>query len=84
MCSGFKNSMALYRAYSTRSVSFLLVSLKSAEEYAQNVLGLIKMDSAQIEYVNLEKENKIVSEEAEVSDRSAIAFLSTVIGWFNP
>ena len=60
-----------------------LVSLRTAEEYAQS-LGLIKMDSAQIEYVNLEKENKIVSEEPQINDRSAIAFLSTVIGWFNP
>ena len=60
-----------------------LVSLRTAEEYAQS-LGLIKIDSAQIEYVNLEKENKIVSEEPQINDRSAIAFLSTVIGWFNP
>ena len=60
------------------------ISYKSAEKYAQEELGLIKMDSAQIEYVNLEKENVIISEEPEVSDRSAIAFLSTVIGWFNP
>ena len=61
-----------------------MVTLHSAEEYAQNVLGLIKLDSAQIEYVNLEKENVIISEKPEISDRSAIAFLSTVIGWFNP
>ncbi len=60
------------------------ISYKSAEEYAQNELGLIKLDSAQIEYVNLENDNVIVTEDPVTNDRSMFAFLTTVMDWFNP
>ena len=40
-----------------------MVSFENAGEYAEDVLGLVKFSTAQIEYVNLEKENKIVVEE---------------------
>lgn len=36
-----------------------LVSLKNAEEYAVGTLGLVKLDSSRIEYVNLQDENVI-------------------------
>ena len=36
-----------------------LVSLKNAEEYAVSELGLVKLDSSRIEYVNLQSENEI-------------------------
>ncbi len=38
------------------------VSLKYAEDYAASELGLIKVDSSRINYVNLNNENMIVSE----------------------
>ena len=60
------------------------ISYKSAEKYAQEELGLIKINSAQIEYVNLEDKNMIVTEEPVKNDRSMLAFLGTVIEWFNP
>ncbi len=41
-----------------------LVSLRTAEEYAKNELGLIKLDQSQIEYVNLQDSNSI-----ETSDK---------------
>lgn len=60
------------------------ISYKSAEKFAQNELGLIKINSAQVEYVNLEDKNVIVTEEPVKSDRSMFAFLTTVIEWVNP
>ena len=60
------------------------ISYKSAEKYAQDELGLIKINSAQVEYVNLEDKNMIVTEEPVKNDRSMFAFLGTVIEWFNP
>ena len=60
------------------------ISYKSAEKFAQNELGLIKINAAQVEYVNLENKNVIVTEEPVKNDRSMFAFLATVIDWFNP
>ena len=61
-----------------------LVSLQNAEAYARDELGLVKMGAAQIEYVNLEQENMIVTEEPPEYDRSALAFLSTILEMFSP
>ncbi len=35
------------------------MSLNDIENYAVNVLGMVKMDSAQVEYVEVESENKV-------------------------
>lgn len=35
------------------------MSLKSVEEYAENNLGLVKLDQSRIEYVSLSEDNKI-------------------------
>ncbi|MEG1181288.1 MAG: hypothetical protein RSD39_04585, partial [Oscillospiraceae bacterium] len=40
-----------------------MVSLKNAEDYAVSQLGLVKFDSSQIEYVNLQNDNAITSSE---------------------
>lgn len=40
-----------------------LVSLKNAEDYAKNELGLIKITGSQIEYINLQHENVIEANE---------------------
>ena len=60
-----------------------MVSMKRAEEYAENELGLIKLAPAQIKYVNLENSNKIVTEDDENEDDfNVTAFLSTVMSIF--
>ena len=59
-----------------------MVSMKTAEEYAENVLGLVRLAPAQIEYVNLENSNKIVAEDTEEPQVNVSAFLSTVIRFF--
>ncbi len=35
------------------------MTLKEVEDYAVGVLGMVKMDSSQLEYVEIENENKI-------------------------
>lgn len=35
------------------------MSLNEIEDYAVNVLGMVKMDSTQVEYVEIESENKV-------------------------
>jgi len=59
-----------------------MVSMKRAEEYAENELGLIRLSPAQTEYVNLENSNKIVSEDTSSDDFSMTTFLSTVMQFF--
>ncbi len=44
------------------------ISLRSAEEYAETTLGLIKINASQVEYVNLQHENTIhISDEFSAS-----------------
>ena len=35
------------------------MSLNEIENYAVNVLGMVKMDSTQVEYIEIESENKV-------------------------
>ena len=35
------------------------MSLNKIEDYAVNVLGMVKMDSTQVEYIEIESENKV-------------------------
>ena len=44
-----------------------IISLKTAEEYATNNLGLVKIDAAQIEYLNLFDENVIEAGEEKMT-----------------
>ncbi len=59
-----------------------LVSLKNAENYAVNELGLVKMDSSRIEYVNLQNENEIVTDGGESLSEKFDVFLNSVITFF--
>ena len=59
-----------------------MVSMKTAEEFAENELGLVRLSPAQIEYVNLENTNKIVEEETETLQLNVATFLSTVMQLF--
>ena len=60
-----------------------MVSLKNAEEYAANELGLIKLDTAQIEYVNLEGQNRIVMQQADGVRGAVASFFGTVMDWLS-
>ena len=53
------------------------VSLKEAEDYAVNELGMVKLDRSQIVYVNLRTENAI--EDGEVSP-TALTAVKTALG----
>ena len=53
-------------------------NIRSVEEYAENVLGLQKLDNAQIEYVELQKEDIILC----LDDGDDNVFVS-VKNWFN-
>lgn len=69
-------SMNAYLNYQVES----LVSLKSAEEYAKTELGLVKLSAGRIEYVTLEKENKIKKEPAALKFEDAVSeFFDSVI-----
>ena len=56
-----------------------LVSLKNAENYAEDELGLVKMDTSRVEYVNLQDENAIVTNESESIGEKLDAFVNSVI-----
>lgn len=57
-----------------------MVSVRNAEEYAANEIGLIKFSGAQIVYVNIEDENVIVEHGGDTDFRNQITtFLDTVI-----
>lgn len=45
------------------------MSLKNVEEYAVGTLGLVKMDAAQVEYIELEEENKIEVKESQLKEK---------------
>lgn len=58
-----------------------LVSLRNAEDYAVNELGLVKMDSNQIEYVSLRHANTIESNQTKTGN-SFLSFINLVIEFF--
>ena len=45
------------------------MSLASIEDYAVNTLGLVKMESSQTKYVELESENKIEMKDSSIKDK---------------
>ena len=60
-----------------------LVSLKNAEDYAVSELGLVKLDSSRIEYVNLQDQNEIsANENATTFGEDLETFFNTVIDSF--
>lgn len=54
-----------------------MVSLKNAEQYASSSLGLVKLDTTMIEYVNLQKENVIESDDNKATVGEVLS------GWFD-
>ncbi|MEG1984229.1 MAG: hypothetical protein RR009_03010 [Oscillospiraceae bacterium] len=60
-----------------------LVSLKKAETYAVSELGLIKMDSSRIEYVNLQDSNEVIADENDTTiGEDFDTFFNAVIDFF--
>lgn len=53
-------------------------SLVKVEEYAEDKLGLVKLDKSQIEYVEIENDNVI-----EVIEKKDDSLLSSVKSWFD-
>ena len=45
------------------------MSLNEIEEYAVNVLGMVKMDSTQVEYIEIESENMVEFTAENLSDK---------------
>jgi len=45
------------------------MSLSEIEDYAVNVLGMVKMDSTQVEYIEIESENKVELSGDNIGDR---------------
>lgn len=54
-----------------------MVSLRNAEDYAENELGLVRVDSSQIEYVSLCGGNMIETEEK--TENPFVSFFNLVI-----
>lgn len=59
------------------------MSLDEIETYAVNVLGMVKMDSSQVEYVEIESENKTEFSEDKLADKIGEA-VEPVLSYFEP
>ena len=59
------------------------MSLDEIESYAINVLGMVKMDSSQVEYVEIESENKTEFGEDKLADKIEQA-VEPVLSYFEP
>ena len=59
------------------------MSLNEIEDYAVGVLGMVKMDSSQIEYVEIETENKVEWGEASFTDKIEDV-VQPILSYFQP
>ena len=59
------------------------MSLDEIESYAINVLGMVKMDSSQVEYIEIESENKSEFGEDKLADKIEQA-VEPVLSYFEP
>lgn len=59
------------------------MSLDEIESYAINVLGMVKMDSSQVEYIEIESENKTELGEDKLADKIEQA-VEPVLSYFEP
>lgn len=59
------------------------MSLDEIESYAINVLGMVKMDSSQVEYIEIESENKTEFGEDKLADKIEQA-VEPVLSYFEP
>ena len=59
------------------------MSLNEIEDYAVNVLGMVKMDSSQVEYVEIESENKTEFSDDNLASKIEEA-VEPVLSYFRP
>ena len=59
------------------------MSLDGIESYAVNVLGMVKMDSSQVEYIEIESENKTEFSDGTLASRIEEA-VEPVLSYFEP
>ena len=59
------------------------MSLDEIESYAVNVLGMVKMDSSQVEYIEIESENKTEFSDGTLASRIEEA-VEPVLSYFEP
>ena len=59
------------------------MSLDEIESYAINVLGMVKMDSSQVEYIEIESENKTEFGEDKLADKIEQA-VEPVLSYYEP
>lgn len=59
------------------------MSLNEVEDYAVGVLGMVKMDSSQLEYVEIENENKIEKGNDNLTEKIEEA-VQPVLSYFKP
>ena len=59
------------------------MSLDEIEDYAVGVLGMVKMDSSQVEYVEIENENKVEWGEGKLTDKIEEA-VQPILSYFQP
>lgn len=59
------------------------MSLNEVEDYAVGVLGMVKMDSSQLEYVEIENENKIEKGNDNLTEKIQEA-VQPVLSYFKP
>ena len=60
-----------------------MVSLSNVQEYAETELDLIRLDTAQIRYVNLEGENRIVSQQPQGLRGTVASLFGAVMDWLS-
>ena len=59
------------------------MSLDEIEDYAVNVLGMVKMDSTQVEYIEIESENKTEFSNENLANKIEEA-VEPVLSYFEP
>lgn len=60
-----------------------VISLKNVEEYAQTNLGMVKMESHQIEYIDLSGEDRVVLSGEKMLSKNSESFVSKVMEYIS-
>lgn len=60
-----------------------VISLKNVEDYAQTQLGMVKMESHQIEYIDLSGEDRVVLSGEKMLSKNENSFVSKVLAYIS-
>lgn len=58
------------------------MSLNEIEDYAVGILGMVKMDSSQVEYIEIENENKVEWNEGNMNKIEEV--VQPILSYFHP